>query len=96
MSRVIVFDVNETLLDLCALEPHFQRVFGDVAILRAWFAQVLQSALVATVTGAYIDFGTIGGEALDITSSRLDVDLSADDRAASNRPLRRIEWRRSG
>lgn len=82
MSRVIVFDVNETLLDLRALEPHFQRVFGDIAILRTWFAQVLQSALVATLTGAYMDFGPIGSDALDITSSGLGVDLSDDDRAA--------------
>lgn len=81
MSRVIVFDVNETLLDLRALETHFQRVFGDAAVVQAWFAQVLQSALAATVTDAYMDFGAIGGEALDITASRLDVDLSADDRA---------------
>lgn len=81
MSRVIVFDVNETLLDLRALETHFQRVFGDATVVQAWFAQVLQSALAATVTDAYMDFGAIGGEALDITASRLDVDLLADDRA---------------
>jgi 2-haloacid dehalogenase len=82
MSRVIVFDVNETLLDLRALEPHFQRVFGDIVILRTWFAQVLQSALVATLTGAYMDFGSIRSDALDITLSGLGVDLSDDDRAA--------------
>ena len=82
MSRFIVFGVNETLLDLRALEPHFQRVFGDIAILRTWFSQVLQSDLVATVTGGYMDFGSIGREILDITSSGLDVDFSADDRAA--------------
>ena len=29
MPRVIVFDVNETLLDVKALAPHFVRVFGD-------------------------------------------------------------------
>jgi 2-haloacid dehalogenase len=81
MPRVIVFDVNETLLDLRALKPHFRRVFGNAAVLEAWFAQVLLSALVATVTDTYSDFGTIGGEALDVISARLGVDLSADDRA---------------
>ena len=29
MRRVQVFDVNETLLDLAALDPHFERIFGD-------------------------------------------------------------------
>ena len=43
MSRVIVFDVNETLLDLSALDPHFERIFGDAAIKQKWFAQVLQT-----------------------------------------------------
>jgi 2-haloacid dehalogenase len=31
MRRVLVFDVNETLLDLAALDPHVERVFGDAA-----------------------------------------------------------------
>jgi 2-haloacid dehalogenase len=31
MARVCVFDVNETLLDLGALDPHFERVFSDAS-----------------------------------------------------------------
>ena len=49
MPRVCVFDVNETLLDLRALDPAFAQVFGDAAVRREWFAQMIQSALVATV-----------------------------------------------
>ena len=29
VPRIIVFDVNETLLDVGALAPEFQRVFGN-------------------------------------------------------------------
>ena len=54
MARVCVFDVNETLLDLGALDPHFEQIFGDAGVRRAWFLQLLQSALVATVTGAVL------------------------------------------
>ena len=32
MSRICVFDVNETLLDLRALDPHFERTFGDASV----------------------------------------------------------------
>jgi 2-haloacid dehalogenase len=39
------------LLDFGALDPHFERVFGDGCVRRAWYLQLLQSALVATVTG---------------------------------------------
>ena len=76
MPRVCVFDVNETLLDLGALDPHFEQAFGNAGMRRAWFLQLLQSALVATVTGAYSDFGTIGGAALEMVAEREGVDLS--------------------
>jgi 2-haloacid dehalogenase len=79
MARVCVFDVNETLLDLGALDPHFERIFGDASVRRAWFLQVLQSALVATVTGAYSDFGTIGAAALEMTAEHRGVTLSDED-----------------
>ncbi len=81
MARIIVFDVNETLLDLRALDPEFQRVFGDAAVRGQWFAQLLQSALVTIATNAYTDFGTIAGAALDMVATRRGVTLSQDDRA---------------
>jgi 2-haloacid dehalogenase len=80
MARVCVFDVNETLLDLGALDPHFERAFGDAAVRRAWFSQLLQSAFLATITGAYSDFGTIGGAALEMVAERQGVDLSDEDK----------------
>jgi 2-haloacid dehalogenase len=80
MSRVCVFDVNETLLDLGALDPHFERAFDNAGVRRAWFLQLLQSALVATLTGVYSDFGTIGGAALEMVAEREGVDLSGEDR----------------
>ncbi len=80
MARVCLFDVNETLLDLGALDPHFERAFGDAGMRQSWFQQVLQSALVATVTGVYSDFGAVGAAALDMTAERQGVRLSEEDR----------------
>src|SRR4028118_2012591 len=80
MARLCLFDVNETLLDLGALDPHFERVFGDAGVRQSWFQQVLQSALVATVTGIYSDFGAVGAAALDMTGERQGVRLSEEDR----------------
>ncbi len=79
-SKVLVFDVNETLLDLTALDPIFERHFGDAAVRREWFGQMLQSAFVSVITGAYADFGSIGGAALRMVAARRSVTL---DRAAS-------------
>ncbi len=81
MPRVCVFDVNETLLDLAALDPHFERVFGDASVRRLWFNQMLQSALVATVTDAYTTFGEAAAAALQMTAERQGVEVSdADER----------------
>ena len=80
MPRVCVFDVNETLLDLAALDPHFERAFGDASVRKSWFMQLLQSALVATVTESYSDFGTIGAAALQMTAERQGVELSDEDK----------------
>jgi len=80
MPRVCVFDVNETLLDLSSLDPHFERAFGDASVRRAWFLQVLQSAMVATITDAYSEFGAVGAAALQMTAERLGVEPSEEDR----------------
>ena len=31
MPRVLAFDINETLLDLAALDPHFEQALGNPA-----------------------------------------------------------------
>ena len=80
MKRVCVFDVNETLLDLAALDPVFERVFGDAAVRRLWFNQMLQSAFVATITDAYTTFGETAGAALRMTEERQGAEVSEDDR----------------
>lgn len=59
-GRVGVFEVNETLLDLAALDPHVDRVFGNRAARKEWFSEVRPSALVAAVTDGYADFTAIG------------------------------------
>jgi 2-haloacid dehalogenase len=82
MAPVCVFDVNETLLDLGELDGSFERLFGDPGVRQAWFGQLLQSAMVATITDSYQDFGTIGRAALDMTAARLGVELSDRDREA--------------
>jgi 2-haloacid dehalogenase len=56
MPRVLAFDVNETLLDLRALDPLFERAFGAAAVRGEWFGQMLQLAFVGGLTARYVDF----------------------------------------
>lgn len=90
MARVILFDVNETLLDLAALDPYFVRVFGDAVARREWFDQLLQSALVATVTAAYRDFGALGLGALAMIAARRGVAVGDAERHALAEGLRHL------
>jgi 2-haloacid dehalogenase len=79
MRPVLLFDVNETLLDLRALDPIFDRVFGDRAVRTAWFTQMLQVAFVGTITAEYIDFTTAQVAALRMLAERQRVELSSFD-----------------
>jgi 2-haloacid dehalogenase len=80
MPRVIVCDVNETLLDVGALEPYFSDVFGDGRFLQDWFTHVLLYSQVATLAGPYADFSTIAAAVLDMLASVRGIPLSAADR----------------
>ena len=90
MLRICVFDVNETLLDLRALDPYFARVFGNAALRPAWFTQMLQTSLVATITNAYTDFGTNGVAALDMLAERQQVTLTTSDRQELRDRMQRL------
>ena len=76
MKEVLVFDVNETLLDVRAMAPPFEAALGDVALLPQWFGQMLRNSLVATVTRTYAPFHVQGVDALRLTAQRVGVDLS--------------------
>lgn len=80
MNTVLLFDVNESLLDLNALRPHFERVFGNGEVLTEWFAQVLRSAMLSVITEQYSDFAKVGRSALDMVAQRYGVSLSDADR----------------
>lgn len=82
MPRVIVFDVNETLLDVRALEPHFRRAFGDETVLREWFSLLLLHSQVATLAGPYFDFATLAKAALQMTAASRKVRVAEADMSA--------------
>jgi 2-haloacid dehalogenase len=77
--KVLVFDVNQTLLDLNALRLHFARVFGDGAVLDEWFSLLLQYSLVVTVANAYADFGTVGRAVLEMLAGNKKIQVSTED-----------------
>ena len=73
---VLAFDVNETLLDLRALDAPFAAAFGDASLRPQWFALMLQVAFVGGLTGGYVDFTTAQRSALAMLAARQKVALS--------------------
>lgn len=65
---LLVFDVNETLLDLAALDDLVAEVVGgpagDAGPRREWFDRMIRSALTVTAAGEYVAFGTLAAGAL--------------------------------
>ena len=79
MKSVLVFDVNETLLNLASFRPEFKRIFGDEAIISRWFAQLTQNSWIATITSTYQDFGELAVDALELLAKKQGVTLADDD-----------------
>ena len=90
MASVAVFDVNETLLDLRALDPEFKRLFGNAGYRREWFTLMLQSAFLATITGNYANFGAHGAAAFELLAARRQVALTDADRQRLRDGMRRL------
>lgn len=81
MARpVLIFDVNETLLDVAALDPLFVRLFGNPLARPLWFTRLLKEAFAASMTANYTDFGTLALYALDSVAAILDRELTDDER----------------
>jgi 2-haloacid dehalogenase len=77
-----VFDVNETLIDIESLRPHFDAMFGDSAVLREWFGQLIMYSMAITMADTYVDFFSLGEAVLQMTADIHHVEISADDRRA--------------
>lgn len=72
--EVVVFDVNETLLDLGALAPRFEQLL-PARLLGVWFSRMLRNSLVASITSTYAPFDRQGVDALVATGESVGVEV---------------------
>lgn len=90
MPRVIVFDLNETLLDLSALDPTFERAFGDAEVRKRWFRQLLELFLTATVIDEYQSFDKLADAALEMVAEQQRVELKDPHRQAIKEAMQKL------
>ncbi|MDX7951996.1 haloacid dehalogenase type II [Lichenihabitans sp. Uapishka_5] len=80
--EILVFDVNETVLDIRALEPLFLRLFGRPDAMREWYAQLILHSQSLTLAGSYVPLSTLGGGILRMLGDAHGVPITDDDAEA--------------
>jgi 2-haloacid dehalogenase len=77
---LVVFDVNETLLDLGKMEPTFERIFGDKSAMRLWFANLILYSAALTVAGCYVPFTDIGSAVMKMLADTRGIKIADKDK----------------
>jgi len=77
---LIVFDVNETLLDLETMEPTFERIFGEKSAMRLWFANFIMYSAALTVAGRYVPFTDIGSAVMKMLADTRGIKITDADK----------------
>jgi 2-haloacid dehalogenase len=77
---LIVFDVNETLLDLQTLEPAFERIFGKKGAMRLWFANLVLYSVALTLAGRYVPFTDIGSAVMKMLADTQGIKIDEADK----------------
>src|SRR5215468_3841355 len=77
---LIVFDVNETLLDLQTMEPTFERIFGEKRAMRLWFANLIMYSTALTAAGFDVLFTDIGAAVMKMLADAQGIEINAADK----------------
>lgn len=76
---VLVFDVNETLVDIASLAPLFDELFGDPGMLREWFPQLIMYSMTTTLTDEYVPFPALAQGVLRMLGDAHRVEVTDAD-----------------
>ncbi|BBY40803.1 haloacid dehalogenase [Mycobacterium mantenii] len=76
---ILVFDVNETLLDIESIAPLFGELFGDDRVLREWFAQLVMYSMTITLAEHYVTFPVLGQGVLRMLGDIHRVNITQGD-----------------
>jgi 2-haloacid dehalogenase len=76
----IVFDVNETLLDLETMTPIFERIFGEKLAMRLWFANLIMYSEALTLANVYVPFTDIGAAVMQMLADTHRIRITAADK----------------
>ena len=77
--KTLIFDVNETLLDLEPLKKSINKALGNEHAADVWFSQLLQYSLVESITGSYHDFSAIAAAVFKMNAQKHEKEFSEEE-----------------
>ncbi len=87
---VILFDVNETLLNMTLLKRKVNNLLESRRGFRIWFRMLLHFSLVDNCTGLYHDFSSIADATLDMAAKALDEDIDANEKKEALAAMKKL------
>jgi 2-haloacid dehalogenase len=75
-KEVILFDINETVLNLESLKPKFRDVFGSEDALSLWFSKLLHSSTVCIATSVSSNFAELANAMLRSVAAHYNCRLT--------------------
>ena len=88
---VILFDVNETLLDMTPLKKEIKNLLGSRKGFRIWFGMLLQYSLVDNCINQYHDFASIADATLEIAAKSLEKTIDKKEKKAALAVLKELK-----
>jgi 2-haloacid dehalogenase len=88
--KLLIFDVNETLLDMSPLKESINKALKNEWAFEIWFPTLLQYSLVETLTENYRDFSEIAGATLKMIAHKLEINLSEEERKKVLNPITKL------
>jgi 2-haloacid dehalogenase len=76
---VLIFDVNETLIDIESLNPLFERLFGTAQTTREWFNNLIMYSMTITLSDVYVDLLSLGGGVLRMMAGARGIAIQPSD-----------------
>ena len=77
--KVLVFDVNETLIDFESMHPLFERIFGEKKVLREWLGHLVMYSMTLTLSGLYKEYYSLGMGLLKMVGDIHGKTVTQDD-----------------
>ena len=88
---VLLFDVNETLLDMTPLKNAINTLLEEPLAFKIWFGMVLHHSLVDNCTNQYHDFSTIAVAMLKMTATSLNKTITEEETKKALSEIRNLK-----